>query len=93
MILDEYTVENLSQEVEQNMTSEDVIDILTKLFAGLGLPKHLRIDNGSEFNANAIQDRRGNLGVETLYIDTGIPWENACSESFNSRFRDEFLAL
>lgn len=92
-ILDEYTRENLSLEVEHNMTSEDVIDILAKLFAERGLPKHIRSDNGPEFIANAIQDWLGKLGVELLYIEPGSPWENAYSESFNSRFRDEFLAL
>ena len=29
----------------------------------------------------------------TCYIEPGSPWENAYIESFNSRFRDEFLAL
>ncbi len=28
---------------------------------------------------------------KTLYIKLGSPWQNASSESFNSRFRDEFL--
>ena len=92
-ILDEFTRENLSLEVEHNMTSEDVIDILAELFAERGLPKHIRSDNGPEFVANAIQEWLGKLGVETLYIEPGSPWENAYSESFNSRFRDEFLAV
>ena len=30
-------------------------------------------------------------GVQTLYIEPGSPWENAYSESFNSRFEDELL--
>ena len=29
--------------------------------------------------------------MKTLYIEPGSPWENAYSESFNSRLRDEFL--
>ena len=31
------------------------------------------------------------LGVETLYIDPGSPWENGYLESFNGKLRDEFL--
>ena len=31
--------------------------------------------------------------MKTLYIEPGAPWENPYSESFNSRFRDEFLHL
>jgi len=30
-------------------------------------------------------------GMKTLYIEPGAPWQNAYSESFNARFRDEFL--
>ena len=30
-------------------------------------------------------------GVETLYIEPGAPWENAYSETFISRLRDELL--
>lgn len=92
-IIDEFTRENLSLEVEHNMTSENVVDYLAELFATRGLPRHIRSDNGPEFIAQAIQDWLGQLEVETLYIEPGSPWENAYSESFNSRFRDEFLAL
>ena len=31
------------------------------------------------------------VNVETLFIDPGSPWENGYIESFNGRFRDEFL--
>ncbi|HYC55101.1 MAG TPA: transposase [Candidatus Binatia bacterium] len=30
-------------------------------------------------------------GIGTAFIEPGSPWENAYSESFNSRFRDEVL--
>lgn len=33
------------------------------------------------------------MDVDTLDIESGSPWENAFAESFNFRFRDEFLAL
>ncbi len=32
------------------------------------------------------------LGIETLYIEPGSPWENGFAESIHSRFRNEFLA-
>ena len=31
------------------------------------------------------------LGVKTLYIEPGSPWENGYSESFNGKLRDEVL--
>ncbi len=35
----------------------------------------------------------GKLGVKTLYIEPGSPWENGITESFNSRLRDELLKV
>ena len=32
------------------------------------------------------------VGIETLYIEPGAPWENGYDESFNGKLRDEFLA-
>ena len=31
------------------------------------------------------------LELDILYIAPGSPWQNGYAESFNSRFRDEFL--
>jgi len=31
------------------------------------------------------------LGVKTLYIEPGSPWENGYIESFNGKLRDELL--
>jgi transposase InsO family protein len=44
------------------------------------------------FSITPIQDYLADEGVGTLYIAPGSPWENGYAESFNSRFRDEFLA-
>jgi putative transposase len=56
-----------------------------------GEPEFIRSDNGPECIPLAVRDwlRRG--GMRTLYIGPGSPWENAYSESFNSRFLDERL--
>ena len=55
------------------------------------MPEFIRSDNGPEFVALAVQDWIARRGFKTLYIKPGSPWQNAYSESFNSRFRDEFL--
>jgi len=90
-VLDEYTRECLSLEVEHSMTAQDVVITLQKLVAERGAPKFIRSDNGPEFVADAVKDWLRAAGIGTLYIEPGSPWENAYSESFNSRFRDEFL--
>jgi transposase InsO family protein len=91
-VVDEYTRENLCLKVDRSITSEDVLDTLAELFAMYGVPNHIRSDNGPEFIANAIRTWVGQLGVNTMYIEPGSPWENGYAESFHSRFRDEFLA-
>jgi putative transposase len=46
----------------------------------------------SEFIAQALQDWCEVITTtSTAYIAPGSPWENGFAESFNGRFRDEFL--
>lgn len=88
---DEFTRQCLTIEVERSMVAEDVVSTLEYLFEIKGEPEHIRSDNGPEFIAEAVRSWLARRGSKTLYIAPGSPWENAYSESFNSRFRDEFL--
>jgi len=90
-ILDEYTRNSLAIRVERRLNSEDVLHTLTCLFTRFGPPEHIRSDNGPEFVAKAVRSWLGRLGVKTLYIEPGSPWENGYIESFNGRLRDELL--
>ena len=90
-IIDEYTRECLAIEVERHLTSEDVIDKLYYLFLFRGGPEHTRSDNGPEFTAKAIRRWLARMGVKTLFIEPGSPWENGYIESFNGKLRDELL--
>jgi len=90
-ILDEYTRESLSITVARRMTAQDVIYQLGELFLERGIPEHLRSDNGPEFTARAVRQWLRHLGVKTLYIEPGSPWENGYIESFNGKLRDELL--
>ena len=92
-IVDEYTRECLALKVDRGITSEDVIDTLSELFAMRGVPKHIRSDNGPEFTAQALRRWLNLVRIDTLYIEPGSPWENGYAESFHGRFRDEFLAM
>jgi len=90
-ILDEYTRECLRITVARRITAQDVIDQLAELFVDRGIPEHIRSDNGPEFTARAIRQWLRDLGVKTLYIEPGSPWENGYIESFNGKLRDELL--
>ena len=90
-IIDEYTRECLSIDVDRRLNRDDVLNRLAELFIQRGVPKYIRSDNGSEFTAKAVRRWLGRLGVTALYIEPGSPWENGYIESFFSRLRDELL--
>ena len=90
-VVDEYTRECLAIHVARKMTAFEVIEQLADLFLRRGIPEHLRSDNGSEFTAQVIRGWLKRLGVKTLYIEPGSPWENGYIESFNGKLRDELL--
>lgn len=91
-VLDEYTRECHTIEVERSITAEDVIQTLKYLFQVHGEPEYLRSDNGPEFIAEAVKEWLAEAGVKTAFIEPGSPWENAYIESFNGRLEDELLA-
>ena len=91
-ICDEFRRELVALEVERRMEARDVIRILdAAVLERGGPPEFIRSDHGPEFVAQAVQDWIARRGFKTLYIKPGAPWQNAYSESFNSRFRDELL--
>jgi len=90
-ILDEYTRECLAIVVERRITAQGVIDQLFNLFILRGIPEHIRSDNGPEFTAKEVRRWLSRLGIKTLFIEPGSPWENGYIESFNGKLRDELL--
>jgi transposase InsO family protein len=90
-LVDEYTRECLAIDVERRLDSESVLERLAELFVTRGTPTFIRSDNGSEFTATAVREWLDRLGVQTLFIEPGSPWENGYIESFNGKLRDELL--
>ena len=88
-IIDEYTRECLVILSQRRITSQDVIEQLFYLFIFRGTPQYIRSDNGPEFTAKAVRRWLKDLGVTTLFIEPGSPWENGHIESFNGKLRDE----
>lgn len=90
-VIDEYTRLCLRIEVGRSMTAKTVVRVLAELVQIHGEPGALRSDNGSEFTAQVVKEWLSAAGISTLYIEPGSPWENGYAESFNSRFRSDFL--
>jgi len=90
-LIDEYTRECLAVDVSRRLGSEDVLERLGDLFVRRGVPDSIRSDNGPEFTATKVRDSLEKIGVKTLFIEPGSPWENGYIESFNGKLRDELL--
>jgi transposase InsO family protein len=90
-LIDEYTRECLSLTVARKLNSQNVLDELSTLFLTRGIPEHIRSDNGPEFTAKAVREWLELVGVKTLFIEPGSPWENGYVESFNGKLRNELL--
>ena len=90
-IIDEYSRECLAIHVGRQIKASEVLFKLSELFISHGVLDYIRSDNGSEFTALAIRRWLQRIGVKTLYIESGSPWENGYIESFNGKLRDELL--
>jgi len=90
-VIDEFTRECLASEPAFSIKSHDVIELLRHLFLVRGCPAYLHSDNGSQFTARRVKRFLKEMGVDTLFIERGSPWENVYAESFHSRMRGELL--
>ena len=90
-LIDEYTRECLSIDVARRLNHDDVPERLAWLMATRGVPAYIRSADGSESTAHAVRGWLKRVGVKTLYIEPGSPWENGYIESFNGKLRDELL--
>ena len=90
-IIDEFTRECMRVKVNRKISSQNVIEELFNLFIFRGIPEYIRSDNGPEFTARAVRRWLNRLGIKTLFIEPGSPWENGYIKSFNGKLRDELL--
>ena len=90
-LVDEYTRENLALHVASSLTGADVRGVLARVMGRRGAPRRMRSDNGSEFICESLRGWLPRKGTKPIPVAAGSPWENGYIESFNSRFRDEFL--
>ena len=68
------------------------IDFLDLLRRETNLPKHIILDNGTEFANDIFVNWCARNKINLHFIDPGKPVQNAYIESFNGKFRQEFLS-
>lgn len=92
-VVDQFTRECLTLVADTSMPSARVVRELAKVVAWRGAPKRLRMDNGSELTSRQYLAWCVEHKIEMVHIQPGKPVQNAFSESFNGKLRDEFLNL
>ena len=93
-VIDEFSRVYLAIRVGRRCKAVDVIDTIEELLKLYPPPTYLQgMDNGPEFIAHALQEWCTGNGSATASLPPGSPWENPFMESFNGRFRDEFLNI
>jgi transposase InsO family protein len=90
-LIDECTRECLAIRVGRCLRSLEVIETLSDAMLSHGIPEHIRSDNGPEMTSKLVRNWLQQIGVQTLFIEPGSPWENGYNESFNGKLRDELL--
>jgi putative transposase len=90
-IFDLFTRECLAIDIGHGLTGRDVVAALERLRFERGLPQRIYCDNGTELVSAAMDLWAYTNGVMLDFSRRGKPTDNAAIESFNGRFREEFL--
>ena len=90
-VIDDFNREVLAISIDTSLTSLRVIRELTKIVEWRGKPERLRVDNGPEFIAQAMEDWCKQHNIELVFIQKGKPHQNGYIERFNRTYRDEVL--
>lgn len=90
-VLDTCTREALAIAVDTSLPSQAVTRLLDGILLSRQGPERITLDNSPELTSHWFDQWADRNGIELDYIDPGRPVQNAVMESFNGRFRDEWL--
>ena len=90
-VIDDFNREGLNITFGTSITSLRVIRELDKLIDWRGKPSHIRVDNGPEFIAQAMEQWAESKDIVLKFIPKGKPQKNGYVERFNRSFREEVL--
>jgi putative transposase len=90
-VVDAFTRENLSLEVDTSLSSRRVTRALEAVIERRGTPEAIRCDNGPELTSRHFLSWCDERKIQLIHIQPGRPMQNGHIESFNGRLRDECL--
>ena len=82
-VIDDFNREGLNITLGTSITSHRVIRELERLIEWRGKPTHIRVDNGPEFIAQAMEDWAKANDIDLKFIPKGKPYKNGYVERFN----------
>ena len=90
-VIDQFTRECLALVAAPTWSGADVAAVLETVVQARGVPRSITVDNGSEFQSQAMDAWAHYRHTVLAFIRPGRPVENTFIESFNGRLRDESL--
>jgi putative transposase len=90
-VIDDFNREALCIAIDTSLPAARVIRELDQLISWRGKPERLRMDNGPEFIAHAMQEWAAYNDIAFTYIQPGMPMQNGLVERFNKTYRTEVL--
>jgi putative transposase len=90
-LVDNFSRESPAIEVDFSLNGKRVVEVLEHLKWTFGLPKAIKVDNGSEFISKIVDQWAYQNQVKLEFSRPGKPIDNAFIESFNGRVRQECL--
>ncbi len=90
-VADDFSHECVDISVDWGISGQYVTRLLDRAAIFRGYPLAVRTDNGPEFTSRAFMAWAQSHGVRHILIEPGRPMQNGYIESFNGKFRDEFL--
>lgn len=92
-VVDALSREGLASAVDTSLPARRVTCVLDEIALERGYPRRIRIDNGPEFRSAVLDAWAYEHSVTLEFIQPGKPIQNAITESYNGRMRDECLNL
>ena len=77
--------------VDFSLNGKRVVEVMERLKMTFGLPKTIKVDNGSEFISKVVDEWAHHNKVSLDFSRPGKPTDHAFIESFNGRLRQECL--
>ena len=88
-VVDAFTGENLSLEVDTSLSSRRVTRSLESAIERRGKPEAIRCDNGPKLTSRDFLSWCEERKIQLIHIQPGRQMQNGHVESFNGRLRDE----